>query len=113
MESTAHGQLQGAEGRGRGPRAPDERHGQGAEAAVARGGQRATMMCLSERLRWPFHVRVHPHESVTSRSPLEEDPAAGGLSAADVDAIWRSVVRLYETGLHPAISPCVRRARRV
>jgi CubicO group peptidase (beta-lactamase class C family) len=61
------------------------------------------------RRRLGIHVRVYPAGEVTSRSPLEEDPRAGGLSQGDVDAIWRSVVRLYGTGLHPAIALCIRR----
>ncbi len=71
------------------------------------------MTFLAERLRLPFHVRVHTPDEVTSRSPQEEDPAAAGLSVSDVDAMWRSVVRLYQTGLHPAIALCVRRRGRV
>jgi CubicO group peptidase (beta-lactamase class C family) len=71
------------------------------------------MTSLAARLRLPFHVRVYPPGEVTSRSPLEEDPARAGLTADDVEAMWRAVVRLYETGLHPAIALCVRRRGRV
>jgi len=56
-----------------------------------------------------MHVRVFPPDEVMSRNADEAEPRAGGLAQEDVDAIWRSVVRLYETGLQPAISLCVRR----
>ncbi len=71
------------------------------------------MTSMPWRFRLPFHVRAYPPAEVTSRSPKEEDPAAAGLSADDVDAIWHAVVRLYETGLHPAIALCVRCRGRV
>jgi CubicO group peptidase (beta-lactamase class C family) len=71
------------------------------------------MKSMPWRLPLPFHVRVYPPEEVTSRSPLEEPPGAAGLTNDDVDAIWRSVVRLYETGLHPAIALCVRKRGRI
>ena len=61
----------------------------------------------------PMHVQVYPADDVTSRNPEEEAPGAAGLAAQDVDAIWRSAVRLYNTGLHPAIALCVRRRGRV
>ena len=35
------------------------------------------------------------------------------MEVADVDAIWSSVLRLYATGLHPAIALCVRHRGRV
>jgi CubicO group peptidase (beta-lactamase class C family) len=57
-----------------------------------------------------MHVRVFPPDEVTSRNGAAEvEPRAGGLEQGDVDAIWKSVVRLYETGLQPAIALCVRR----
>jgi CubicO group peptidase (beta-lactamase class C family) len=55
------------------------------------------------------HVRSFPPEEVTSKSPAEQPPSAGGLRPEDVDEIWRSVLRLYATGLHPAIALCIRR----
>ncbi len=63
-------------------------------------------------MKRPFamHVRAFPPEEVTSRNAEGEvDPRAVGLERADVDAIWSAVVRLYRTGLHPAIGLCVRR----
>jgi len=57
-----------------------------------------------------MHVQTFPPEEVTSRNATGEvDPRAVGLERVDVDAIWAAVVRLYRTGLHPAISLCVRR----
>jgi CubicO group peptidase (beta-lactamase class C family) len=59
---------------------------------------------------FPFvkHVRVFPAREVTTVG-AEADPQAAGLSARDIEAMWQAVVRLYETGLHPAIALCVRR----
>jgi CubicO group peptidase (beta-lactamase class C family) len=54
-------------------------------------------------------VRKYAPADVTSISPSEGDPARAGLSRAAVEQMWGSVVRLYETGLHPAIALCVRR----
>jgi len=60
--------------------------------------------------RWiSAKVRPFAADEVTSRSPDEADPAAGGVTRQGVDRIWDSVVKLYKTGLHPAISLCVRR----
>jgi CubicO group peptidase (beta-lactamase class C family) len=57
-----------------------------------------------------MHVRAFPPDEVTSRNEgAEVEPRAGGLAQEDVDAIWKSVVRLYETGLQPAMALCVRR----
>jgi CubicO group peptidase (beta-lactamase class C family) len=69
---------------------------------------------IAETLRPPSwitrHVRVYPVEEVTSRNfDAEVDPRAAGLTRHDVDDIWQSVVKLYRTGLHAAISICVRR----
>ncbi len=49
---------------------------------------------------------------VTRVAP-EDDPRAGGLERADVDAMWASVVAAYRTGLYPALALCVRRRGRV
>ena len=57
-----------------------------------------------------MHVHPFPPEEVTSRSvDGEANPRSVGLAREDVEAIWGSVVRLYRTGLHPAIGLCVRR----
>ena len=61
-----------------------------------------------------MHVRVFDPDEVTSaNTAAERDPRDVGLSRADVDAMWASVVSLYRSGLHPAISLCVRRNGRV
>jgi CubicO group peptidase (beta-lactamase class C family) len=57
-------------------------------------------------------VRVYPAEEVTTRAP-EVDPREVGLTPEGVEEMWGAVVRLYETGLHPAIGLCVRRRGRV
>lgn len=60
------------------------------------------------------HVRVHDPEEVTRRNGAAEVPAADvRLAPADVEAIWRSVVQLYRTGLHPAIALTLRRRGRI
>jgi CubicO group peptidase (beta-lactamase class C family) len=60
--------------------------------------------------RWiSAKVRVYPAEEVSSRNPDEAEPAAGGLTRDGVERIWDAVVKLYKTGLHPAIALCVRR----
>jgi CubicO group peptidase (beta-lactamase class C family) len=57
-----------------------------------------------------MHVRAFAPDAVTSRNAAAEtDPRQVGLSAESVDAIWSAVLRLYATGLHPAIALCVRR----
>lgn len=60
-------------------------------------------------------VRVYTPEEVTSTaggSP-ESDPRGVGLRPEDVDAIWSGAVRLYRTGLHPAIALHLRRGGQV
>lgn len=39
----------------------------------------------------------------------EADPTTVGMSVDNVEAIWESVRNLYRSGIHPAISLCVRR----
>ncbi len=43
----------------------------------------------------------------------EVDPRTVGMTSADVEAIWASVVRAYRTGAHPAIALCLRREGQV
>jgi CubicO group peptidase (beta-lactamase class C family) len=57
-------------------------------------------------------VRTAPPEEVTRRAP-EEEPRAGGLEAADIDAIWDAAVGAYKSGLYPAVAVCLRRRGRV
>ncbi len=47
-------------------------------------------------------------EAVTTRGP-EDDPAASGLSRADVESVWESVQAWYRLGTTPAIQVCLRR----
>ena len=52
--------------------------------------------------------------SVTSYKPEDEvEPADVGMSRKGVEAIWSSVEALYRTGIHPAISFCLRRRGKV
>jgi CubicO group peptidase (beta-lactamase class C family) len=46
---------------------------------------------------------------VTSRNEAEEDPRAAGLTRADIDRMWGVALKLYRSGLHPAVALCVRR----
>jgi hypothetical protein len=43
----------------------------------------------------------------------EVDPASVGMSQADVDRIWDHVIRVYRTGVHPAITINLRRRGRI
>ena len=56
-------------------------------------------------------ARPHPTAAVTRIREGAEvpDPSAVGVEREDVEAIWRSVVDLYRSGLHPAIALCLRR----
>ncbi len=57
-----------------------------------------------------IHVQPFAAEQVTSRNAKAEvDPQSVGLGPEQIDAIWAAAVRLYDTGLHPAIALCVRR----
>ena len=60
-----------------------------------------------------MHVRAYPPAEVTRRSEAEVDPRAVGLEPEQIEAMWASVVNLYETKLHPAIALCVRRRGQV
>jgi CubicO group peptidase (beta-lactamase class C family) len=49
-------------------------------------------------------------DAVTSVNPDGEcDPRDVGMTADGVERIWRSVRRLYRSGMHPAIALCLRR----
>ncbi len=52
--------------------------------------------------------RPFPADEVTSIGP-ESDPAAAGVTAGDVDAIWKAATATYASGLYPAVALCVRR----
>jgi CubicO group peptidase (beta-lactamase class C family) len=46
--------------------------------------------------------------AVTTVGP-EDEPAAGGMSVAAIDRIWKATTDWYRSGVHPAIQVCVRR----
>ena len=53
-------------------------------------------------------------ESVTTYKPEDEvEPADAGMSKKGVAVIWSAVEDLYRTGIHPAISFCLRRHGKV
>ena len=64
-----------------------------------------------------MYIRIKvPKElkSVTSYKPEDEvDPADAGMSKRGVESIWSAVENLYRTGIHPAISFCLRRCGKV
>jgi CubicO group peptidase (beta-lactamase class C family) len=61
-----------------------------------------------------LHCRVFPEEEVTSvDAESEVDPREAALTHSDVATMWQSVVRLYKTGLHPAVAVCVRRQGKI
>ena len=63
---------------------------------------------------FPRRIRkIFPPEEVTHHSPQEIDPREVGLEREDIESIWREVVRYYQTGLHPALSICIRRQGKI
>jgi CubicO group peptidase (beta-lactamase class C family) len=53
-------------------------------------------------------------KSITSYNPEDEvDPADADMSKRGVESIWSAVEDLYRTGIHPAISFCIRRRGKV
>ena len=58
-------------------------------------------------------INVFPPDDVTTISAQEVSADEVGLSQKSVDKIWKSVRQLYATGLHPAISLCIRRHGKV
>ena len=58
----------------------------------------------------PFRrIKVPADLAAITTIGAEAEPAAGGLDEAGVERIWSSVESLYRSGVHPAISLCVRR----
>jgi CubicO group peptidase (beta-lactamase class C family) len=55
------------------------------------------------RIRLPRDI-----ESVLSVG-VEADPGEGGMSKEAIDRIWKGVVGLYRSGVHPAVQICLRR----
>jgi CubicO group peptidase (beta-lactamase class C family) len=67
-------------------------------------------------MKYPLtkHCRPFPaHEVTTVNTAAEVDPREAALSGDDVDAIWRSVERLYKTGLQPGMGFTLRRRGKV
>jgi CubicO group peptidase (beta-lactamase class C family) len=58
-------------------------------------------------------VHPYPASEVTTISGNECDPRDVGVEPKVVKAIWDSVILYYRTGLHPAISLCIRRRGKV
>jgi CubicO group peptidase (beta-lactamase class C family) len=46
---------------------------------------------------------------ITTISPGEEDAAAGGMTQRGVEKIWKATESLFRSGIHPAITLCIRR----
>ena len=70
---------------------------------------------LNRRSRWNKTVSMPEDLSdVTRYDPTQETPPSElGLTQEGVDAIWNKVTDLYRTGIHPAISFCLRRHGKV
>lgn len=77
-----------------------------------------------EPLWTPLTRMLEPVERLVSPAPVEQvlrirpdselsDPREAGLLAGDVEAVWQAVVELYRSGLHPALSFCLRRRGKV
>lgn len=53
-------------------------------------------------------------DSITTiDSKQEVDPRDVGLLQTDVDAIWDTILKVYKTGVHPAITACIRHRGKV
>ena len=63
------------------------------------------MSWLNPRCRVP----ADPASLVRVRDGKEVDPHRVGVDPGTIPWIWDAVVRYYATGLHPAISMCIRR----
>ncbi len=70
---------------------------------------------LNRRPEWNKRVSVPEDLSeITRYDPAQETPASEvGLTQNGVEAIWNKVTDLYRTGIHPAISFCLRRHGKV
>lgn len=63
-----------------------------------------------------FHLSDIPRDLdsvITIDSRKEVDPRELGLLQSDVDRIWDSIIRMYKTGVHPAITACIRHQGKV
>jgi CubicO group peptidase (beta-lactamase class C family) len=63
-----------------------------------------------------LHVSDIPRDLdsvITIDSRQEVDPREVGLLQSDVDHIWDAIIRVYKTGVHPAITACIRHQGKV
>ena len=63
-----------------------------------------------------FHLSDIPRDldSVINIDTKQEvDPREVGLLHSDVDRIWDDIIKVYRTGVHPAITACVRHQGKV
>lgn len=67
---------------------------------------------MSLRSHFETLVRTAPPEQVSDRG-TEVDPRSVGTDRKAIDAIWRSTVATYRTGLYPALALCIRRRGQV
>lgn len=54
-------------------------------------------------------IRVPKDLDAVTTTAAEEDPTDVGMTRDNVEAIWESARNLYRTGVHPALTMCVRR----
>jgi CubicO group peptidase (beta-lactamase class C family) len=52
-------------------------------------------------------------DAVTTIAETERDPLEVGADPAGIRSVWEAIRKLYASGIHPAISVCVRRSGRV
>lgn len=74
-------------------------------------GPGGTLLRRCQRNR--ISLRLPPREVTSIDVQGEVDPRAVGVDKAAVDRIWQAVEHLYESGVHPAMSLCIRRRGRV
>ena len=65
-------------------------------------------MVTPQRLLFPNRVRVYDPEEVTRIAQDECSEQSVGLSLGTKEAIWKSVINFYKTGLQPSIALCIR-----
>jgi len=58
-------------------------------------------------------LRLPPREVTSIDVEGEVEPRAVGVDRATVERIWHAVEYLYEAGVHPAMSLCIRRRSRI
>lgn len=84
--------------------------------AVARTAARAAVFPVAAPLSCLNKGIVVPDDisGLITYNPADEaDPAEAGMDRKSVDAIWKAVLDLYRSGMHPAVSFCLRRNGKV